>query len=346
MTNQFCENSSDITASDLRGTSNDVNLEVLNLPLKLRNILTKAGILTISDLLSCSNKRLFKIKNIGKKYYKNLQNIKNKYKSGKIYAIEYTDLCVDQGIVDRLNTVYQLYKKLGTLQAVAVEMGITRERVRQLLRKGQEYKLYTYETTTKSNLKNLSQSIEKQRLVQEIGKSINIFKICSSLNITVSEYHKLIRLYQIDTQEYLKDGRKKKYLLRYSKIVESLGHHPSTTEMQDRREWRYTSLAIQRIWGTTDRFRSEFGIERPAYNIHPNTFKAFRKAAQTRKNNKLHKMKLVIDLINNNKIGRSKVISQRLNIPHQTIILYLKQLVDQNKIKKIGNKRSVRYVSF
>jgi ribosomal protein S14 len=45
---------------------------------------------------------------------------------------------------ERLLELHERYRRAGTLEAVGREMGVTRERVRQLLRKGAWMGLYPY----------------------------------------------------------------------------------------------------------------------------------------------------------------------------------------------------------
>lgn len=48
--------------------------------------------------------------------------------------------------LERLQTIYNLYKQLGTLEAVGKQIGVTRERVRQLLAQGDRIGLFEYNT--------------------------------------------------------------------------------------------------------------------------------------------------------------------------------------------------------
>jgi len=315
-------------------------IEKLGLTKKLTNTLKKNGILTVSSLLNLEKKRMLKIRYIGIHSIKILQRIQKEYKSGTLTPKSI--LSVKQ--TKRLEKTYSLYRELGTLQATAKKIGVTRERVRQLLEMGQEHKLFKYTTTRKLKMKQLIKRVKKDQLVNEINKSPKIFDICSELNLKVKEYYKLTKHYQLDTQGYFKDARKRKYLIRYSKIVNHLGYHPSTTEMQSRRGWRYTSMAIVKIWGSTDRFRSEFGIVKPDLRMHPNTTRAWKKATLRRIKKKEIKKGRVLNLIKTQDIFDSKTISEVLNLSRQSVILYLNELVNEGILTKIGNIRNYKYI--
>lgn len=248
--------------------------------------------------------------------------------------------------IRRLIKAHELYIQLGTLQGVSDRLNITRERVRQLLEKGQKQKLFKYVLTRDRKRKELALKVSKEDMLKEIRNLTNMFDVCTKLNIKPLEYYQLVKFYQIDKHEYLSDSRKRKHLTKYMNIVDVLGHHPSTTEMQSRSEWRYTSLAIQKIWGTTARFRSEFGIEKPIFKIHPNTVSAWRKGVEKSKMRKKQKIQQVLDLVCNENINSSKTISDRSNIPRQSVIMYLRDLLNQKKVKRVGNKRSYRYIQY
>jgi len=59
------------------------------------------------------------------------------------------------------------------------------------------------------------------------------------------------------------NSRKNKCIEFYRKIEAELGHPPTTTELQNRRGWRYLSMKISRMWGSIDAFREELSIPKP-----------------------------------------------------------------------------------
>src|SRR3989344_5102329 len=201
--------------------------------------------------------------------------------------------------VQRLLVVKKLYDQHGTLEEVATQLNLTRERVRQLLRKGQEYQLFKYELTREKDINDLINKVSKDEFINAIKSNPKKYAVCSKLNIDIRTYYKLSKYYQIGISDYAADVRQKKYLLLYSNIVETLGHHPSTTEMNRNPNWRYTWIAIIKIWGGIEKFRREYGIDRPKYNIHPNTVLAFRKAKEKARQRKQEKISQVKDLIIN-----------------------------------------------
>ena len=244
---------------------------------------------------------------------------------------------------ERLFLIKSLYDQYKTLDRVGQKLDLTRERVRQLLNQGQKYKLFRYEQARITDFKNVIARVSKDELIKSIYDNPKRFVVCSALNITVTDLFKLLKHYKIDLGDYRYDVRQKKYLLRYSKIVDYLGHHPSTTEMQKVSNWRATWAAISRIWGSFDRFRLEFGIEKPKYNIHPNTILGFAKARQKRQEIKNSKIERVIRLISTKGTISSRQIQLATGYSRSAVSKYLHDLIDQKMITRNGIRVNTVY---
>lgn len=249
--------------------------------------------------------------------------------------------------VQKLLQIKNLYDKFGTLQKVADYLHITRERVRQQLNKGQEYRLFQYKLTRERNLSALIQNISRDELLMEIKNGVNSFNICSKFNIDMNGYFKLLNFYQIDIQDYKIEALQKKYLIKYSNIVDELGHHPSTTEMQHtKKSWRYTGLAIKRIWGNIDRFRREYGIEKPPYHINPNTKLAWQKRIATQKEKSREKTENIRKIIASKGPISLKNMANALQYNQRTVNVYLHKLLNDKLIKRAIDADGITYKYF
>lgn len=236
--------------------------------------------------------------------------------------------------VQRILQIKDLYDKFGTLQKVADYLHVTRERVRQQLNKGQEYRLFQYKSTRERKLGALIQHISRDELLKEIKNGVNRFDICSKFNMDMNGYLKLLKFYQIDIQDYMIEARHKKYLIKYSNIVSELGHHPSTTEMQHgKKSWRYTGLAIARIWRSIDGFRKEYGIEKPPHYFHPNTKLAWQKRMEAQK-------KISEERVENVK----RIISTQgpISVKNMSSILGYKVKIVRYLLNKLLNEKIIR----
>jgi AraC-like DNA-binding protein len=173
--------------------------------------------------------------------------------------------------IAELKQVKELYEKFLTLQKTAEQLNISRERVRQLLNEGEKYDLFQYKRR-EPKFKRLLQIYDRKSLIKEIELLKYQSKICKKLHIARLTFKKLVKHYNINYKayylEYSKENlekKKSKYLAKYSQIVDTLGYHPSTTEMNTNKEWRTVWIMIRHYWGSMANFRREQGIEKPNY---------------------------------------------------------------------------------
>lgn len=164
--------------------------------------------------------------------------------------------------VDRLMEVHRLYEKAKSLRAVGQKMGVSRERVRQLLEKGSEVGLFEYKPL-KSPL------IPKNKILKDYKKFLKLNAVARSNGISIAHLSKLIALYQIseeDLKSVRREGGRLKCIHQYYTVVQKLGHHPTTTELQRLKSSRYLSSQIRTLWGSFEAFRKELQIPPPPIN--------------------------------------------------------------------------------
>ncbi len=162
-------------------------------------------------------------------------------------------------MVERLTHVYTLYRERGTLEAVGREVEISRERVRQLLVKGSSLGLFDYKP-------HEHPYIPKEKLLADYANSQSLSRVAQVNPIPVTYLKKLLTAYGItedDLESHRTEARRAETLAQYSRVVSSLGHHPTTTEVQRTPRWRYLHTRIRRIWGSIDAFREDLSIPRP-----------------------------------------------------------------------------------
>jgi len=244
---------------------------------------------------------------------------------------------------ERMRLVKRLYDEYGTLEKVGSLLKLTRERVRQILEKGERYRLFTYELTRDTKFKNILLKINKEQLTNQVRNTPNKFEICSNLDIDINTLFRLIKFYNIDIEGYRQDARFKRYLTEYSQMVNTLGYHPSTTVMQHSKEWRKIWAGIDRLWGGIDQFRSEFGIEKPKFSLHPNTLRAFHNAMEKRIAIKNIKIDKVYKIVEDNGPLSCRKIAELTGYSHQSVYGYIKNMVEENKIGKIVKGSLVKY---
>lgn len=243
----------------------------------------------------------------------------------------------------RLSEIGNLYSQLGSLEEVSKKIGITRERVRQLLVQGEKYKVLHYQINRKVRFKELTRTYDRDTLVATIKASNNIPGICSALGIKQIELCKLLKHYNIDFKEYRIVTTRSRYIKKYSTIVDCLGHHPTATEMASRKEWRSVWSGIDRLWGNLDNFRKEFGIDKPQMNIHPNTLNAWRITIEKIKIRKNKKKESVLNIIREKGPVKLVDISKQLTFNRGVTNIYVNELLEEQNIVKIGRGSATKY---
>lgn len=163
--------------------------------------------------------------------------------------------------VDRLLAIYKMYQEEGTLEAVGKKIGLTKERVRQLLASGTRLGLFIYKPYDYPY-------VPKEKLIGDYIDSLSLHKVARINKISPAYLKKLMTAYSITEKElsgYGLAGRKKQCIEQYNEIVGQLGHHPKTTELVEPSERRSLWARISRVWGSFDAFRKELGIPTPAH---------------------------------------------------------------------------------
>lgn len=245
--------------------------------------------------------------------------------------------------IDRLLKVKELYDKYGTLQLVANELGLTRERVRQLLKNGQKRKLYRYELTRKKKLNALVNQVSKELIVKTLTTTNKLQDICMQLNISERQFYKLIKYYDLNTNDYATLARRKRALREYMGIVEDLGHHPTTTELIKRPKWRALWVRIDRYWGSIEIFRKNYGIDRPKQYIHPNTKVAWKNAIAKNRERKQEKLNKVYEYFQTHNISTILRVANSLGYTRVSTANYVKSLIELGKIRRVGSGVKTRY---
>lgn len=244
---------------------------------------------------------------------------------------------------EKMLLVKKLYDELGTLDKVGDSLSLTRERIRQILNKGQRYNLFKYELTREKKFKEAISSIGRETLVEQIKTYPNKFDVSSNLGIDINTLLRLIKFYNIDLESYREEARYKKVLTRYSKMVNILGYHPSTTEMQHDREWRTVWAGIDRLWGSVELFRREFGIDRPKFRLSANTINAFKKLCEQRIINKNKKILEIERIVRFKGPISCRKLSEITGFSYQSTYGYIQNLKQEGKIQAVGLRSSTGY---
>ena len=249
--------------------------------------------------------------------------------------------------IKKFKKVEEAFKKWGNLAEAGKELTLTAERVRQLLEEGKKYGVVTYlnpKQRRNARLEELITTISKEELIRNLF-SLNLRKdVCSNLKISYEDLSDLLKYYDIDLKNYHRPMKMDKWFKEYSKFVETLGHHPTATELQSNPKGSTINGAIIRFWGSLEKFREKNGILKPKHNIHPNTIKTCIGPLKEKIKQKQIKKDLVLDLFNQRKTMTVNEISLALNYRTAVVSLYLRELLIEGKIiKKSTSGRTVLY---
>jgi len=160
--------------------------------------------------------------------------------------------------VERLRYTHRLYQDLGTVESVGKALGLTRQRVSQLLVTGKKLGLFEYKRKPHEY-----PFVAKEKLLADYREYLSLEQVARANGITVLHLRKLRTAYRI-TDKRLRSlwiaGQRARCINDYDIIKERVGHHPLTTILQATGRGSYLCRKIVRFWGSIDAFRKELNI--------------------------------------------------------------------------------------
>ena len=173
---------------------------------------------------------------------------------------------LNQRIKDRQKIAVEVYNQYlihGTLDSVGKIHGVTRERIRQILTRGNNENLFIYPIPeTEISSKEISEAIEATSTRQQAA---------ARLGITIRRLYDLVYIYKQDPEAFnlsANHHRRLRIKTWYDDVVVELGHHPSTTELQNTAKYRPNYATACRLWGNFRNFRTHYGITESNLNIN------------------------------------------------------------------------------
>lgn len=289
------------------------------------------NIRVISSISGFSMKRIFNILHRAKEIHIEKEEVTHEAKK------------LSEEKIGHFRLIQEMYSKLGTLEKVGKELNLTRERVRQILIEGARNGLFEYKPRG-AELEKLKQELDKDYLIREIKLLKSKTKLCFKFNINMDELENLLSHFDIDFREYRKIVSMGRYLQEYSEIVDKIGYHPTTTELNSRLDWRKVWAGIDRYWGSIDNFRKEFGIDKPKMNIHQNTLNAWNESIEKRVQIKKQKKERLIQFIKAREPVSSGVMKSELGLLGGNLSIYLNELLREGLISRIGVGSQTKYI--
>jgi plasmid maintenance system antidote protein VapI len=245
-------------------------------------------------------------------------------------------------MVERLQEVHRLYNVLGTLAAVGKKIGVTRERVRQLLEKGTTLGLFEYKPFDYP-------FVSKETILSGYKEQLSLGRVAKTNHITPTYLRKLLTAYSIteeDLRSLLIEGHKAKCIKQYNSILEQLGHHPTTTELQKSKSWRYLSMKITRLWGSFDSFRDELDIPKPSKGsatFSEDTRKWREERQRLALIVRMQHLDRIRECLNTPEPMSTTNIAYECGLPGQRTLALLKLLLATGEVVREGNLSSTKY---
>ena len=244
-------------------------------------------------------------------------------------------------------TIFQLYKEHGTLEKVGKEVGLTRERIRQILKRGNRYGLFKYpikkELISCSFLINYYKN--KEELLNELSDCFRKYEMLQTLNTDKVNFTRLLDHFNLDIRDVQIYSKKKKLKIQYDEYVENIGYHPRTTEMREDKEPRNIWVKITRYWGSMANFRQEFGYPvikqgNPKFKENIREWQQQRSASVTLRNKSY--MQMILKNLSENGALSNKHLADKCNIKEQNCRNILNLMIKRGEIIKL--KRGAKTV--
>lgn len=244
-------------------------------------------------------------------------------------------------------TIFQLYKEHGTLEKVGKEVGLTRERIRQILAKGNKYGLFEY--PIKKDLISYPFLIKyyknKEELLNELSDCSKKDEMLQALNADIVNFNKLLDYFNLNIRDVQIYSKKKKLKIQYGEYVEKIGHHPTTTEMNENKKVRNIWIKITRYWGSMANFRQEFGYPfikqgNPKLKENIREWQQQRSASVTLRNKSY--MQMILKNLSENGALSNKYLADKCNIKEQNCRNILNLMIKRGETIKL--KRGAKTV--
>jgi DNA-binding CsgD family transcriptional regulator len=158
--------------------------------------------------------------------------------------------------VGRLMEVYQFYREEKSLRRVGKKLGLSPERVRQLLKRGSEIGLFKYRPLRPPLL-------SRQKILKGYRRFLTRNQVARANRISTHYLSKLMALHHVtksDLETIRQEEWRRQCMEQYRVIAVRLGHHPSIAWLQQLKSTRSLAFKIRRLWGSLGAFRSELSV--------------------------------------------------------------------------------------
>lgn len=256
---------------------------------------------------------------------------------------------LSNGKIKFSKTIFRLYKEHGTLEKVGKEVGLTRERIRQILARGNKYRLFEY--PIKKDLISYPFLIKyyknKEELLNELSDCFRKNEMLETLGIDKTDFDRLLEHFNLTLNDIVTYSKKKELKIQYDEYVGKIGHHPTTTEMNEDKKIRNIWIKITRYWGSMVNFRQEFGYPfikqgNPKLKENIREWQQQRSASVTLRNKSY--MQMILKNLSENGALSNKYLADKCNIKEQNCRNILNLMIKRGEIIKSNRGAKTAYV--
>jgi len=256
---------------------------------------------------------------------------------------------LSNGKINFSKTIFRLYKEHGTLEKAGEKVGLTRERIRQILVRGNKHGLFEY--PIKKDLISYPFLIKyyknKEELLNDLSNCSKKNEMLKTLNTDIVNFNKLLEYFNLNIRDVQIYSKRKKLKKQYDEYVEKIGHHPRTTEMRKNKKPRNIWVKITRYWGSMANFRQEFEYPfikqgNPKLKENIREWQQQRSASITLRNKSY--MQMILKNLSENGALSTKCLAEKCNIKEQNCRNILNLMIKREEIIKLKHGAKTAYM--
>lgn len=246
--------------------------------------------------------------------------------------------------------IYNQYLEKGTLEKVGNSLGLTRERVRQILKKGSKHGLYKYPPENKKVIEYqflVKYFTNKEELLEELSGCNKKIEMLEVLGTDTNYFNQLMNYFGLDVDDIKRYSKRKKYKYEYDDHVKKIGYHPTTTEMRDNPITRNIWNKITRYWGSMANFRKEFDypiIKRGNPKFRENIREWLQKKSAAAILRKRSYMETILENLSETEVLSKKQLAYKCNISEQNCLIILNRMIKKGHIVRTGGGSQTAYM--
>lgn len=324
----------------------------LGLTARTNSCLRRLEIHALEELLRTPAATLLKVKNFGRVSLRDLQETILQFLTARERgdpAPTATTLSPrESGKLSKALGIKRLYEELGTYEAVGKRLGVSRQRIAQIIEQLEtRWGMFIVPPRERAR-QALLEKFPKELLMELVRRCGTIRKFREKHSLSTKEFHYLLVAHAIDRSELEQDLALRRTLTEYEEMVRELGWHPSTTIMQQSRKWRALYARIEGKWGSINRFRRHYGYPIPKPGnpfFREDMERGLRRRMARLKGERDRKKEDILAFIRRRGGARPRVIRAECQVKPSWLWPLVRELVNEGKVLRAGQGNQIVYIA-